>query len=254
MGEYLADNYEECQRRYADAGISAVFTGHMHANDIASIKTDAGNVLYDIETCATATYPSDIRFATLSWEREAGTATVNATLAVENHALGAVDYRDFATNEPQAIEDITAYGDERLLTVDVVKTMIADTLVSPMIDEMVANGGVKPALAGLMGSFGVEGVTVDTLDASLFGLLCTALPQSKDAAITMDLGDLSMLIKSYGTPGIWADAAASRIILERMDVQAQGVQTFALDPTPEAVAELEAVVAATPMTYAAGKY
>ena len=254
MGEYLADNYEECQRRYADAGISAVLTGHMHANDIASIKTDAGNVLYDIETCATATYPSDIRFATLSWEREAGTATVNATLAVENHALGAVDYRDFVTNELQAIEDITAYGDERLLTVDVVKTMIADALVSPMIDEMVAYGGVKPALAGLMGSFGVEGVTVDTLDGSLFGLLCTALPQSKDAAITMELGDLSSLIKSYGTPGIWVDAAASRIILERMDVQAQGVQTFALDPTPEAVAELEAVAAATPMTYAAGKY
>ena len=254
MGEYLADNYEECQRRYADAGISAVFTGHMHANDIASIKTDAGNVLYDIETCATATYPSDIRFATLSWEREAGTATVNATLAVGNHALGAVDYRDFVTNELQAIEDITAYGDERLLTVDVVKTMIADALVSPMIDEMVANGGVKPALAGLMGSFGVEGVTVDTLDASLFGLLCTALPQSKDAAITMELGDLSSLMKSYGALGIWADAAASRIILERMDVQAQGVQTFALDPTPEAVAELEAVAAATPMTYAAGKY
>lgn len=254
MGEYLADNYEECQRRYADAGISAVFTGHMHANDIASITTDAGNVLYDIETCAPVTYPSDIRFATLSWEREAGTATVNATLAVENHALGAVDYRDFATNELQAIEDITAYGDERLLTVDVVKTMIADALVSPMIDELVSNGGVKPALAGLMGSFGVEGVTVDALDASLFGLLRTALPQSQDTAITMDLGDLSILIKSYGTLGIWVDGPASRIILERTDVQAQGVQTFALDPTPEAVAELEAVAAATPMTYAAGQY
>ena len=26
MGEYLVDNYEECQRRYADAGVSAVFT------------------------------------------------------------------------------------------------------------------------------------------------------------------------------------------------------------------------------------
>lgn len=253
MGEYLADNYEECQRRYADAGISAVFTGHMHANDIASITTDAGNVLYDIETCATVTYPSDIRFATLSWEREAGTATVNATLAVENHALGAVDYRDFATNELQAIEDITAYGDEHLLSVDVVKTMVADALVSPMMDELVSNGGVKPALAGLMGSFGVEGVTVDTLDASLFGLLRTALPQSQDTAITMDLGDLSILIKSYGTLGIWVDGPASRIILERTDVQAQGVQTFALDPTPEAVAELEAV-AATPMTYAAGQY
>ena len=249
MGEYLADNYEECQRRYADAGISAVFTGHMHANDIASIKTDAGNVLYGaFETCATAAYPSDIRFATLSWEREAGTATVNATLAVENHALGAVDYRDFATNEPQAIEDITAYGDERLLTVDVVKTMIADTLVSPMIDEMVANGGVKPALAGLMGSFGVEGVTVDTLDASLFGLLCTALPQSKDVRRSrdMDLGDLSMLIKSYGTPGIWADAAASRIILGAHGCSGPGRADVRARSRAQGVAELEAVVAATP--------
>lgn len=254
MGEYLADNYEECQRRYADAGISAVFTGHMHANDIASITTDAGNVLYDIETCATVTYPSDIRFATLSWEREAGTATVNATLAVENHALGAVDYRDFATNELQAIEDITAYGDEHLLSVDVVKTMVADALVSPMMDELVSNGGVKPALAGLLGNFGISGVTADALDATLFRLLRTALPQSQDTAIRMDLGDLSVLIKSYGTLGIWVDGAASRIILERMDVQAQGVQTFALDPTPEALAELEAVAAATPMTYAAGQY
>ena len=254
MGEYLADNYEECQRRYADAGISAVFTGHMHANDIASITTDAGNVLYDIETCAPVTYPSDIRFATLSWEREAGTATVNATLAVENHALGAVDYRDFATNELQAIEDITAYGDERLLTVDVVKTMIADALVSPMIDELVSNGGVKPALAGLMGSFGVEGVTVDALDASLFGLLRTMLPQSKDAAITMELGDLSSLIKSYGTLGIWVDGAASRVILERMDVESPAMQPLALEPTAETVRAIESVAAMAPMTYAAGKY
>ena len=57
----------------ADAGVSAVFTGHMHANDIASITTEAGNTLFDIETCATVTYPGDIRFATLGWEREKGT-------------------------------------------------------------------------------------------------------------------------------------------------------------------------------------
>lgn len=126
MGEYLVDNYEDCQRRYADAGVSAVFTGHMHANDIASITTEAGNTLYDIETCATVTYPSDIRFATLSWKREEGTANVEATLAIENHPLGSVDYVDFDTKATTKIADITAYGEERLLTVDVVKTMIAD--------------------------------------------------------------------------------------------------------------------------------
>lgn len=148
MGEYLVDNYEDCQRRYADAGVSAVFTGHMHANDIASITTEAGNTLYDIETCATVTYPSDIRFATLSWKREEGTANVEATLAVENHPLGSVDYVDFDNGATTRISDITAYGEERLLTVDVIKTMIADALVSPAIDDMVANGASSPRWPG----------------------------------------------------------------------------------------------------------
>ena len=179
---------------------------------------------------------------------------MNATLAVENHALGAVDYRDFATNELQAIEDITAYGDEHLLSVDVVKTMVADALVSPMMDELVSNGGVKPALAGLLGNFGISGVTADALDATLFRLLRTALPQSQDTAITMDLGDLSMLIKSYGTLGIWVDGAACRVILQRMDVESPAMQPLVLEPTAETVRAIESAAAMAPMTYAAGKY
>ena len=53
--------------------------------------------------------------------------------------------------------------------------MVADALVSPMMDELVSNGGVKPALAGLLGNFGISGVTADALDATLFRLLRTAL-------------------------------------------------------------------------------
>lgn len=247
MGEYLVDNYEDCQRRYADAGVSAVFTGHMHANDIASITTEAGNTLYDIETCATVTYPSDIRFATLSWKREEGTANVEATLAVENHPLGSVDYVDFDTKATTKIADITAYGEERLLTVDVVKTMIADALVSPAIDDMVANGGVKPALAGLLGGLNVGDGTADGLDPALFNMLLTMLPQSQDEALAVVLGDLSFLLKSYGTLGIWSDAAQQRIILEQLDGVTSSAQVLALSPDPSLAAEIEAVAASVPM-------
>lgn len=247
MGEYLVDNYEDCQCRYADAGVSAVFTGHMHANDIASITTEAGNTLYDIETCATVTYPSDIRFATLSWKREEGTANVEATLAVENHPLGSVDYVDFDTKATTKIADITAYGEERLLTVDVVKTMIADALVSPAIDDMVANGGVKPALAGLLGGLNVGDGTADGLDPALFNMLLTMLPQSQDEALAVVLGDLSFLLKSYGTLGIWSDAAQQRIILEQLDGVTSSAQVLALSPDPSLAAEIEAVAASVPM-------
>lgn len=250
MGEYLVDNYEDCQRRYADAGVSAVFTGHMHANDIASITTEAGNTLYDIETCATVTYPSDIRFATLSWKREEGTANVEATLAVENHPLGSVDYVDFDTKATTKIADITAYGEERLLTVDVVKTMIADALVSPAIDNMVANGGVKPALAGLLGGLNVGDGTADGLDPALFNMLLTMLPQSQDEALAVVLGDLSFLLKSYGTLGIWSDAAQQRIILEQLDGVTSSAQVLALSPDPSLAAEIEGVAASVPMAAA----
>lgn len=250
MGEYLVDNYEDCQRRYADAGVSAVFTGHMHANDIASITTEAGNTLYDIETCATVTYPSDIRFATLSWKREEGTANVEATLAVENHPLGSVDYVDFDTKATTKIADITAYGEERLLTVDVVKTMIADALVSPAIDDMVANGGVKPALAGLLGGLNVGDGTADGLDPALFNMLLTMLPQSQDEALAVVLGDSSFLLKSYGTLGIWSDAAQQRIILEQLDGVTSSAQALALSPDPSLAAEIEGVAASVPMAAA----
>lgn len=250
MGEYLVDNYEDCQRRYADAGVSAVFTGHMHANDIASITTEAGNTLYDIETCATVTYPSDIRFATLSWKREEGTANVEATLAVENHPLGSVDYVDFDTKATTKIADITAYGEERLLTVDVVKTMIADALVSPAIDDMVANGGVKPVLAGLLGGLNVGDGTADGLDPALFNMLLTMLPQSQDEALAVVLGDLSFLLKSYGTLGIWSDAAQQRIILEQLDGVTSSAQVLALSPDPSLAAEIEGVAASVPMAAA----
>ena len=39
------------------AGVSAVLTGHTHANDIATYVTKNNNVLYDVETAALCAYP-----------------------------------------------------------------------------------------------------------------------------------------------------------------------------------------------------
>lgn len=251
MGEYLVDNYEECQRRYADAGVSAVFTGHMHANDVASITTEAGNTLFDIETCATVTYPSDIRFATLAWKREPGTANVEAVLSVENHELGSVDYEDFDTGAVTAIANITEYGHERLLTVDVVKTMVADALVAPMIDQVVADGGVKPALAGLLSGMGMGDGAVEGLDPALFGALISLLPQARESALTIELASLSSLLKSYGTLGIWSDAAQGRVVLERIDAVTASMRQIEVSLPPAARSRLESMAAAIPMPAAA---
>lgn len=244
MGEYLVDNYEECQRRYADAGVSAVFTGHMHANDIASITTEAGNTLFDIETCATVTYPSDIRFATLGWEREKGTANVRATLALESHPLGSVDYTDFDSGSVTRIPNIEEYGHERLLTVDVVKTMIADALVAPMLDQAAANGGVKPLLAQLASGLGIGDGTAAALDGALFGAVFGMLPQSADEAFIVEIPIL-------GSAGIWANPENRRVMVQKMEAKA-GVEPYALTFDAGAMAAVQSALVSEPMAAVAG--
>ena len=54
-----------------------VFTGHMHANDIASITTENGNTLYDIETGSVVTYPSPARSVTITRTIENGVVKEN---------------------------------------------------------------------------------------------------------------------------------------------------------------------------------
>lgn len=244
MGEYLVDNYEECQRRYADAGVSAVFTGHMHANDIASVTTEAGNTLFDIETCATVTYPSDIRFATLGWEREKGTANVHATLTLESHPLGSVEYTDFDSGSVTRIPNIEEYGHERLLTVDVVKTMIADALVAPMLDQAAANGGVKPLLAQLASGLGIGDGTAAALDGALFGAVFGMLPQSADEAFIVEIPIL-------GSAGIWANPENQRVMVQKMEAKA-GVEPYALTFDAGAMAAVQSALVSEPMAAAAG--
>ena len=57
MAEFVISNTKEVCNALADAGMSAVLTGHSHANDIAKYVTENGNVLYDIQTAALCAYP-----------------------------------------------------------------------------------------------------------------------------------------------------------------------------------------------------
>lgn len=57
MNSFRVPNWENVAETLADAGVSAVLTGHTHANDIATYVTKNNNVLYDVETAALCAYP-----------------------------------------------------------------------------------------------------------------------------------------------------------------------------------------------------
>lgn len=105
LSMYLVENYERIAAELADAGMEMIFTGHMHAQDIAKLTTENGNTMYDIETGSGLTYPSPVRFVEL---RElGGSMIVNVT--TKNH-VGPITFTDPATGERRTIDDLSEYG------------------------------------------------------------------------------------------------------------------------------------------------
>lgn len=64
--EYVIDDWETVFSQLADLGLKVVFTGHFHAQDIRSITSPSGNILFDVETGSTVTWPCPYRIATLN--------------------------------------------------------------------------------------------------------------------------------------------------------------------------------------------
>lgn len=65
MGMFIVDGWKETANALADAGVSAILTGHIHSNDISYYVSDNGNVIYDIQTAALAAYPVAWRMLTI---------------------------------------------------------------------------------------------------------------------------------------------------------------------------------------------
>lgn len=65
FSEYLEDNYEATRKTLSDAGVSLVFTGHFHSQDIASATVN-GRKFYDVETGSLATSPCPVRYVSLA--------------------------------------------------------------------------------------------------------------------------------------------------------------------------------------------
>lgn len=186
MKDYLVDNYEVVQQTYADTGVSYVFTGHMHANDIAEYTSEKGNKLYDIETGSLVTYPSLFRSVTV----QAGTENTQDgnSFVSEMKSPGTVSYKDFDTNEMKEITDLTAYAKTLTLSEEVICTMINEGVLTPTIESLEQNGNVKGLLAELMG------VAPEEVSGALVTALIGILPQTKEEGIPLELAGFQFLV------------------------------------------------------------
>ena len=126
---YLVNGYERIAQEYADAGMSVVFTGHMHAVDIAAMTTAAGNTFYDIETGSALTYPCPVRFVDLRRSTVGGETNTYMSVSTKTH-IGPINYTDPATGVAYVIDDLTEYAREFGFTTAMLKTVAGDFVKS----------------------------------------------------------------------------------------------------------------------------
>ena len=126
---YLVNGYERIAQEYADAGMSVVFTGHMHAIDIAAMTTKAGNTFYDIETGSALTYPCPVRFVDLRRSTVGGETSTYMSVSTKTHA-GPIHYTDPTTGTAHVIDDLTEYAREFGFSTDMLKTVAGDFVKS----------------------------------------------------------------------------------------------------------------------------
>lgn len=126
---YLVNGYERIAQEYADAGMSVVFTGHMHAVDIAAMTTKAGNTFYDIETGSALTYPCPVRFVDLCRSTVGGETNTYMSVSTKTH-IGPINYTDPATGVAYVIDDLTEYAREFGFTTAMLKTVAGDFVKS----------------------------------------------------------------------------------------------------------------------------
>lgn len=145
---YLVNNYKEIANEFADAGLDYVFTGHMHANDVAKLTTENGNTLLDIETGSALTYPSPMRFVTITREISAG-GNVSETIDCKTKInRGPITFTDPATGEIRTIENITDFEQAHGFSKDMLTTTITG-FIHPYIDSKLLDKLISDIIADL---------------------------------------------------------------------------------------------------------
>nr|WP_317412785.1 metallophosphoesterase [uncultured Solibaculum sp.] len=169
---YLVNDYERLSTEFADAGMRYIFTGHMHANDISSMTTEAGNILYDIETGSAVTYPSPMRYVTLDRDYNQGDVTETMSVETKTH-LGPITFQNPVTGEEQTIDDITDYGQQHGFSNQMLTTTV-NGFLHDYYSQIAQSGGIKLMLEELLNSLLGDSLPIDNI--TIEKLIDVALP------------------------------------------------------------------------------
>ncbi|MEW9124043.1 MAG: 5'-nucleotidase C-terminal domain-containing protein [Thermotaleaceae bacterium] len=114
FGEYVIDDWEAISTELADSGLSIVFTGHYHAQDIVKKVTPSGNYIFDIQTGSLVTYPVPYRMVELNQE----------TMTINTNRIMNIDYNTGNKSFQQHAREFLVEGLKGLVPAILTNTLI----------------------------------------------------------------------------------------------------------------------------------
>ena len=172
---YVTDNWESEADQFMSAGLSVIFTGHYHANDITE-RITGENQLYDIETGSLVTAPIPFRIINMT-NNEFDITTKYVTnidaklpggldfpsyskLFLSQHLDGYFDY--FLSNPPYSLPDSYAAAGAPLFRNAIMAHFAGDEMISPAEQTADENfGQLSPLIGGALSTLWTDINTAD---------------------------------------------------------------------------------------------
>ena len=183
LSEYVVDNWRHAATTLADAGMRYIFTGHMHANDVAEFTTPKGNHITDLETGSLSAYGTPVR--TVSIEKgdalEGGKRT-HETFSVTSKSVEEVTLQ-FANGTSQQVSSLTEYASEKLYGEKMFNNL-AGGMLRPVLQE-IGSTGLRAWLQQNLPDLDIHQIALDAIAGGLAG------------GIDMDLGTIGRVHVDY---------------------------------------------------------
>ena len=226
LSEYVVDDWQEMATELADAGMRYIFTGHMHANDIAEYTSVNGNKIYDLETGSLAAYGSPVRTVTVTRDTsltEESTLLLDETFHVTSESVHEINYQG------QKIEDFQTYTMDKLYPETLFNNMAAGML-KPMIQE-IAGTGIRNYLEEKMPDLDIDTTVLDTVQELLAGGMNLELG-SGIGRVVASYRNGAIELKPTGTAGIIGETSISDAQIIRLvdDLLAKVENQYLKDP------------------------
>lgn len=120
--EYVIDDWINVSRRVAEAGLSLVFTGHYHAQDVTRQSWEGSEAfVFDVETGSLVSYPNPYRMVSIDTE---------GRVEIDSRIIDSIDYDTGGQDFPDYSREFLAQGIDLLAEAYITALQVpADTMV-----------------------------------------------------------------------------------------------------------------------------